>query len=277
MKPYLALIVALGLAACMKDGATNTDADLQPGQIQLQSLSKVSSSGTDSSSNYVFNLDTAKSSIEQEFILQNTGDYDVKNVKLTTNNSHFYFTPSEIPILPSSKKSMILQVIKLKVIHGLRLDGVGTDSMLPKGNNIAMAQITANTSNSRHDSVNISQNAQLKVFAKVMDMDIFIGSSTIPLGPPSGQVLSSGGSGPYINVAGATTLRFKNTGNTDITLKDAVSGVKLAYLKIDSSLNLTGYPENIEPDGQGTISDPVKFPQTSGKIVLRLLSPSNSR
>jgi hypothetical protein len=68
-------------------------------------------------------------------------------------------------------------------------------------------------------------------------------------------------------------LRFKNTGNTDITLKDAVSGVKIAYLKVDSSLYMTSYPENLEPDGQGAISDPVKFPQTSGKIILRLVSP----
>ena len=289
MKPYLALIAALGLAACMKDGATNTDAELQPGQIQLvQGVSAISGSGSsDSSSTYVFNLDTAKSSIEQEFILQNSGDYDVKNIKLITNNPHFYFSPSEIPLLPPTKKSLIVQVIKLKVIHGLRLDGIGIDSMLPMGLNSAKATITATTSNSHHDSLALSQSAQLRVFAKVMDVtasfytnvggifdsttdiDLFHGGSMFGTAVPNGTVSTYYAPGGY---------KIVNTGNVNLMVRNWNDGqtsvLDSAFLKPGESYEQTVPKGNathhsLELDAQGVISNSAKFHRNSdGRIFI---------
>ena len=182
MKRYLILVLALGFTACM-DAKDN--ADPQPGQLQLvamKGLAKVAASQQTSSSSttYVFDLDTANSSIQQYFLLQNTGDCDVQNVKLISNNSHFYFSPSEIDLVPPAKSSTLLQLVKLSVIHGTKINGVGSDSLLPKGNNVATIQLKGSTTNAHHDVIDISQGIQLKVYAKVFDVDFF-GFDTVPV------------------------------------------------------------------------------------------------
>ena len=268
MKPYLALIAALGLAACVNE-STDTGSDPQPGQIQLvQGLSK-SSSSSDSSANYVFDLDTIKSSVQDEFILQNTGDFDVKNIKLTTNNPHFYFSPSEISVLHPSKKSLLLQVIKLNVVHGVILDGVGYTDMLSKGLNTATAQITATTTNTKHDSINISQSANLKTFAKVADINLFQGSNLVDLSNPYGQSTVSApvnGFVPWYELSG--TIRVLNTGNTDLKLKNWSKGDS-TVLKPDSTWSLAA-PAVLEINTLGVISNPGKLIATGGRIVLKL-------
>ena len=275
MKPYLALIAALGLAACVNE-STDTGSDPQPGQIQLvQGLSK-SSSSSDSSTNYVFNLDTIKGSVTDEFILQNTGDFDVKNIKLTTNNPHFYFSPSEISILRSSKKSLLVQVIKLNIVHGFRLDGVGTDSLLPMGNNTVTATLKAVTTNSHSDSISLSQIANLKVFAKVMDINAFSDSTSIDLshsGTVTGTPFPFGVASVYTSPGKCKLL---NTGNVDITIREWNKGqtavLDSAIIKPGDSFFPTvniGNTVNIsvELDAQGVIANSSKFRRTTdGKI-----------
>jgi hypothetical protein len=106
MKHYLILSLALGFTACIveQSGLTSQSSNLepQPGQLQfayMHGMQKVSVSGgaVHDSTTYEFNLDTAKSSIQQYFILQNTGDFDVHNIKLTTNNSQKFKTIFPIP------------------------------------------------------------------------------------------------------------------------------------------------------------------------------------
>ena len=269
MKKYLALASALMFAACTNDGGTAANTDPQPGQIQLvQGLSKISSSSVDSSASYVFNLDTIKSSVQDEFILQNTGDYDVKSIKLTTNNPHFYFSPSEIPVLSCSKKSLILQVIKLNVLHGVILNGVGYTDMLPMGANTATVQITATTTNAHHDSLTISQNATLKTFAKVADMAVYSGSSQVNLSNPSGSSTTGNVITGFVPWYATSISSIKNTGNTDLKLKNWTDGDSVV-LKSDSIWSVTSSRSIIEVNTLGVISDPNKLLRSAdGRIVL---------
>ncbi len=92
MKRNLALTIPtalfLGLYGCMSPDAptpsqtpsTQNSGDPQPGQLELISqgsgsgLAKISARASDSSSVYEFDLDTAKSSVQRFFLLENTGD-----------------------------------------------------------------------------------------------------------------------------------------------------------------------------------------------------------
>ncbi len=250
MKRYLILTLALGFTACMN----SQDAAVEPapssqdavahGQIQLvamKGLSKVAASQqtSGSSTTYVFDLDTANSSIQQYFLLQNTGDCDVQHVKLVSNNSHFYFSPSEIDLVPPAKSSALLQLVKLSVIHGTKINGVGPDSLLPKGNNVATIQLTGSTTNANHDSINISQDVQLKVYAKVFDVDFF-GFDTVPVNMAKNNMNYGGISGLsgdgirgyYVGIKpyNSSTLKILNSGNASfkVTVFHAVSGVAVA-------------------------------------------------
>jgi len=213
--------LSLILSSCNQSDPTssNTSTGLQPGSLQLiQGLSVASSSVTrDSSYSYVFNLDTAEGSKQVFFILQNNGDYDITNVQLKTNNPQFYFSPSTIPVLHSSKASTVVQVIGLNIIHGTRLDGIGYDSVLSMGNNNVTVQISATTTDIHQDSINISQTAQLKVFAKLFDMNVYLGDSISSLTlanlfSPT-QVDCAGFQGMPAFTTNTTQIKIVNSGN----------------------------------------------------------------
>lgn len=286
MKPFLPISIALCLFACnqQENGLTSQtpSTELQPGQLQLvrmNGMAKVSATANTSkdSTVYEFDLDTAKSSIQQYFILQNTGDFDCKNVKLTTNNPKFYFTPSSFSVLPPSKGSSLLQVIKLSVIHGVRLDGIGSDSLLPMGNNTATVQLTATSTNSRHDVISLSQSASMNVFAKVMDIYAFSDSTPIDLFHPNGTLV--GTAFPFGAVDYYTTFgicKFVNSGNVNIMVREWNNGQTIvldsAVLRPGDSFfpatyKGTGAFGSVELDGNGVISNSRKFRRTTDERI----------
>ncbi len=251
LKQILILALVLGFTACMnkEDSVTAPiSSDSQPGQIQLVSmkgLAKVTSSlkTVGSSTTYTFDLDTANSSIQQYFLLQNTGDCDVKHVKLTTNNPNFYFSPSEIDILAPAKTSSLLQLVKLCVIHGTQINGVGPASQLPMGANIATASVSGTTSDSHHDSIAISQLAQFKVYAKIFDVEFYsFDSSLVDM---SRNNFNFGGYGGITGDAvrgfytgkkplSSPTLRIFNSGNTSFKVKAFYNDANYIAVAADS-------------------------------------------
>jgi hypothetical protein len=284
MKYYLILALALGFTACMnQESPTSAQTTVpQPGQVQLVAmngmgnggLNKISIQPSDSFT-YAFNLDTAKSSIQEYFILQNTGDFDIKNVTFTTNNPQFYFSPSTIALLPPSKNSSILQVITLNVVHGTRLSGVGIDSLLPTGINIASAQLTATTTDVHGDSLKISQNATMKVFAELMNFDIYANGSTTPdktIGLDDGPNPNFPEIVPDYELSG--TVRIANTGNVPINFlvwsDTSSSPIETVVVQADSS----GYvPAGtvVEAVWNGAITEPGKYQiDPYGRLVFHL-------
>ena len=301
MKKYLALIsLVLGFTACMNSENNSVPIDpisadgSQVGQLQLvamKGLHKVSTSTrtTDTSTSYMFDLDTANSSIEQYFLLQNTGNYDVKHVTLTTNNSHFYFSPSEIDVVSPSKTAPILQLVKLYVIHGIGLNGVGPDSLLPMGSTIATARLSGSTTNFHHDSIGISQEAQVKVYAKVLDV-AFVREDLTSLDMSKNSVgmggLDSLTSDWYREFyAGTNVMTVVNTGNASFQvtvfhsnpLPGVYNVIPVAFKEImpgdtaDVSLIANGGAV-LQIDGHGVVSNSAKTwlqPATNGKVIAR--------
>ncbi len=275
MKRYLAWVLALGFSACNQTDPTASSAPStspQPGQIQLsaQGLSAASLSARDSSS-YVINLDTIKSSAQDEFILQNTGDFDVKNIRLTTDNPNFYFSPSTIADLPPSKSSPILQVIKLNVIHGSRLDGIGFDSVLAAGANIANAHIAGSTVNFRGDSLPVSQSVQVKVFAQLVNIAVYDSTTPIDLATSLyGNATTTSDNYPDFRTPNGT-LRIVNTGNVPFTVEVFPNTLSPAVfsgvIPCDSGFTVHAPGSFVEIDAGGVTSNPfILPPSTNGKF-----------
>lgn len=281
MKKLLILALALSFTSCMNGG--DSAADLTPGQLQLVSmkgLAKVAtSSPTSGSSSYEFDLDTANSSLQHYFLLQNTGDCDVKSVKLTTNNPHFTFSPSEIELVPPSSGSELMQLIKLSVVHGVKLNGVGPDSLLPMGNNLATIQLTGNTANAHGDSIRISQSVQFKVFAKVFDL-VVLRQDSIPINFSKYGLGYNSAFFGYTHEAirtydsGIDTLTVVNAGNAPFHILIFNS----RYVPVDSFEVAGGasfklLPSTIQVDGHGVVSDPSKqylYTHPDGKVYMGL-------
>jgi len=279
---------------------------LQPGQLQLVSegasaglaktstdsvkgLAKVSRT-SDSSVTYTFDLDTAKASVQTFFLLENIGDEDVQNIVLTTNNPSFYFSPSTIALLHPSKSLAVQQIITLNVIHGTPLNGVGTAPLLPAGVNIATATLTATTTDAHSDTLTLSQSAQLKIFAQVMDVQAYDDSTPLDLSQPSGSMKGPGVPVqdwiPYYAITSGI-CKLVNTGNVPIIMREwsGTEGTDVVTLA-DSTIVAPGgtylptvyHPTldygSLQLDGQGVVSNPAKLLAVSdGRIFLRFQLP----
>ncbi len=306
MKHYLTLALAFSLIACMgkEDDITAQNANPSgtgassnlPGDIILTTqsaakagLGKVSLDVSDSSA-FDFNLGTARSSVQRFFIIKNVGGHGVQHIRLTTDNPAFYFSPSEISLLPAGNDSSAEQVIVLNVIHGVNLNGVGTAPLLPAGDNTANVSITASTTDSLGDTLSLSKQGQLNVVADVMDIAAFDDSTPIDLSRPDGNAMGPGIPVsqfiPYYAVSSGI-CRIVNTGNVDIIVRNwsgllnvaggtIVDSATLAPGDVYSAVvhNATGDYGSLQIDGQGVISDPVKLREVNdGRIFLRFQTP----
>ncbi len=278
MKRVFVLALALNVTACLfKDEPA---AVAQPGQIQLvplKGLEKNATAASNASTTYEFNLDTAKSSVADYFIMQNTGGYNITNMTIVTNNSQFYFTPSVIPVIPPSSTSSWIQVLKLSVIHGVELDGVGYANLLPMGENTATAQITATTTNAQGAVITLTQSAIFKVYAKLTNLAIY---------RPNGAALDLSQHGLVYSVVLAsivtdpvpdyplsdTGLNFANTGNSPFKVRVwHTTPVAADSFEVQAGGNFhLSMPAIIEIDREGVTSDPKLPVAANGKIYLSL-------
>jgi hypothetical protein len=229
-----AAATALTLSACMS-GNTGTGGETEtqttarkPGQIRLVSMSGLSKGALDSATT-AFTLDTARSSFQQYFILQNTGDEPITNLTFTTDNPNFTFSPSHIAVLPPSAGASVLQVIKLNVVHGKLLDQVGQGTFLSPGAVTVHAAINGSTDTGAGE-IAVSENLTLSTFAKLARFEIGIADSALRtldkvrygnfMSPVLGypfhmyylQVDSTGGN--Y-----SPDIVLKNTGNVALTIE----------------------------------------------------------
>lgn len=218
-------------------------------------------------------LDTIKSSRTFYFIIGNNGQSEITDVTVTTDNENFIVAPTHIPLIPGANRDMLLnQVFSLDVLHGTRINGIGSAKFLNKGDNICNLSIKGKASYGR-SSTSVSLNVRIKIYAELMSISLFQGRFEYDLN--TRDVLMSGfGTYPidemkmfyYFTINPPVTI--KNTGNVDIkmTLMSFDTGnpiTQTAMIQPNDTLNLllpireSEYRDGgmIRLDSKGTVFD----------------------
>lgn len=186
----------------------------------LKSAKEVAFIASDDSINFF--LDTLKSSRTFYFSLTNTGQNDITNVSLSTDDTSFVISPPNIKTLYGNKSPNIAslnQLVSLDIIHGTRINGIGFSGLLKKENNYCNINIQGQTNNGKSDTI-IRLKVKIKVFAKLMDISLFQEDQEINLFETPGKIL---GGGPF-NIAmnqyfyNNKPILIKNTGNVAINM-----------------------------------------------------------
>jgi hypothetical protein len=284
-----AAAMALTLSACMS-GNTGTGGETEtqttarkPGQIRLVSMSGLSKGALDSATT-AFTLDTARSSFQQYFILQNTGDFEVTEIELTTDNPNFTFSPSKIAVLPPSAGVSLIQVIKLNVVHGKLLDQVGQGGYLTPGP-VTVSAIVSGVTDTGAGPFTVTENATLSTFAKLARIEVGITDSTTGTldGVTYGHVMSPVLGFPFrayylkVDSTGGNyqpSLALKNTGNVALTIERRSPSnpyplIDSIVLPPDSAIMTKGNVFRI--DAHGTTFAPWQTPvESDGKVLMGL-------
>jgi hypothetical protein len=282
-----ACAAGLTLAGCLS-GNTSAESDAaRPGQIRLVSMNGLAKAAVSASGGLTFTLDTARTSFQQYFILQNTGDVPVTDIVLTTNNPNFTFSPSRIAVLHPSADAAVIQVIKLNIVHGTLVDAVGQGPYLPMGLLTVNASVSGVT-DSGGSEVTVGETVSLTTFVKLARFEMGSSDSTLQTvdklsyGLFMGPVLGY----PYnmyrvpVDSTGGNTnpdLILKNTGNVALTIEvrdrtgPEYSIVDSLVLQPDSAHT---FKNNIfRVDAHGTTFAPWQTPVESDGKVLFSASP----
>jgi hypothetical protein len=167
-----------------------------------------------------FNLGELKKSQSFYFMLTNGGDSDIKDIAIKSNNSAFQVSPASISVLPTGPGMTAVPVVRVNIVHGPSLSGVGLEPILSPGPHSARITITGNATGSDTAIISIALNVDLTVDAKVMDIELVDNGTSLDLTKPWGSsmgALELGGLGSarlYCYPEG--TLEIKNTGSVDI-------------------------------------------------------------
>ena len=239
------IITGLLLHSCEKD-----ETIVNPGKFELllissQLASLQESFGMDASEIF---LDTIKSSKSFYFTISNSGQYEITDVTITTDNENFIVSHSSIPLISGTNSEKVLnQVISIDVLHGAMKHGYGFNEFLNKGDNFCNLSIQGKSFNG--DSITtISLHAKIKVYAKIMSISVFQGRFVYDLNIPDRGLI---GGGPfsieemdifhYFTINPPVTI--KNTGNVSIEMTLASyntehSIIQTATIPPDDTLNL---------------------------------------
>src|SRR5271157_2109620 len=102
--PFILLVLVV--VSCKKSNLSDLPVNNVAGKFSFSMLnnlkSAITNQNTDSTS---FVLDTLKSSRSFYFILGNSGQNNITNVLITSDNTNFNVTPSSISLLPGSSNS----------------------------------------------------------------------------------------------------------------------------------------------------------------------------
>lgn len=234
-KIALFVIITVVVISCKKESGTPWNGVAGKFSMglanHLKSAKAIQTDGT-----VTFDLDSLKSSRSFYFILGNVGENDITNISLSSDNSNFNITPSTIEVLPGTKSknsSTLIQIISLDIVHGTRINGVGYTKLLSAGDNYGTITIQGHTRDSVSD-ISTSIKAAVKVYAKVMDIALFQGSTQYDLTQPAGKFIGSllfdvdqSNSYEY----SALPMSLKNTGNVGIQVTVAALGATNTVLQ----------------------------------------------
>jgi hypothetical protein len=102
-------IISLLLHSCEKEETISI-----PGKFEIQFISSpisfqdASMQGSYSQDVYEFFLDTMRSSKSFYFMINNSGQYDITDVTMTTDNENFIVSPTSIPLIPGTSSNELL-------------------------------------------------------------------------------------------------------------------------------------------------------------------------
>lgn len=279
----LAAAIAVCAASLAFTGCLSEKTGMEPearkaGQLKLVPMNGLAKTAASTSGTYVFTLDTTRTSFQQYFILQNTGDEPITDIELVTDDPNFTFSPSRIAVLPPSAGTSVMQVIKLNVVHGKRLDAIGTGTFLTPGAHSVDASITGTTEEGGNEvaveeDITFNTFAQLARFTLETDVDTFQLGDLMQgmtfdtefdiLGIPHYYVpmdsVRSLGNGIVMRNTGNTTLYIRNVNPHTYALQPAVIlppdsawAFNSAYLEVDSK-GVAFEPENLPTTTSGKV------------------------
>jgi hypothetical protein len=254
----------------------------RPGNIQFTRVQGLAKQAVSASTGEFF-LDTAKRSFSAFFILQNTGDTNVTDITLSTNHPNFTFSPSKIPVLAPSAGASLIQVIKLIVTHGPRIDAAGYGTFLPAGNVEATVTLQGKTLDTNGNIVNVTTSAKMKVFAKKADIEVSSGGvvrnlKTALRGTMNGDVTGYMAQFYVYQELGNGTnpVIVKNSGNVSLPVRvwnhyvSPPTVERSRTLAAGDTLRLD-HASYLELDPGDVVTDPEYLPrQASGKVLIGL-------
>lgn len=220
-----------------------------------------------------FDLGELKCSREFYFLLTNGGEEPFFDVSLTSSAAAFQVSPSNIAYLPGKTTvhggiaGGFIPIITLGVTHGKRINGVGSGQLLPMNQNSALITISGKTLQNG-DTVRVTQEIEMRVFARVMDIRLFNGQTEVDLAHPDAGFFGSGPMGTTTyRVYRVTNYTFdiENSGNVMVNAATWNQGVFVDSARIEPGSRRTltaGALDNFPAvvlDGNGTITHPERI------------------
>jgi hypothetical protein len=266
------MVLILAHSSCNKDEISKET----PGYFVIAELKNSESSSLKSTNGTLtssFDFGDLKASKEFFFLLMNGGDKPIFNITLFTDNSQFNIRPSHVDQLPggtllsNAVNTGIIPILTLGITHGINLNGVGYDDLLPMGVKTSVLTITGQTIDNG-DTIEISNSFDFSVNAKVMDIELYEGSNKINLENRTTSVATPlGGLGfiTYYSIYDTSMISIKNIGNVDIDLYYGdITGTQDNHILLSQSDSIsfkpTDYLTAIVLDSKGTITIPSKIP-----------------
>jgi len=219
------------IAGCKKENVNTTENGIS-GKFALGLASNLKS-GKVAESDNLFVLDTIKSSRSFYFILTNVGEEDITDVLISTDNSGFKVTPSTIKTLSGTKSNnspSLVQIISLDVVHGTRINGVGSTDLLNMGDNTCNLNIQGKTFDGK-DNVSVSLKGSIKVYAKVMAVSLYQGTQPYDMTKPTGKII-----GGWFDVS--QMFNFNYSTNIPIVIKN-IGNVRIKLIMDNFDANHT--------------------------------------
>jgi hypothetical protein len=125
-----------------------------------------------------FDLGMLNKSRDYYFLLGNSGGTDITGIAIGSSNNAFVVAPAAIDVLPASGMA-VTPIVRVSVIHGLNLNGVGFAPLLPKGPNQADIMVAGTTGGQA-----VTLTVHLTVDAKVMDVELLDANTAVDLMRP---------------------------------------------------------------------------------------------
>ena len=192
-----------------------------------------------------FLLGDLKASKEFYFLLSNSSDNPIYNIKLNTDNAQFSIMPEGISYLPgknSNSYDSFIPLITLGIIHGKQLNGVGNADLLPMGENSSVLTITGKTIEDG-DSIITESEFRFKINAKIMDITLSENGNEINLLNPIASFTSNLGEIIRYYYVSSEIVKITNIGNVDITV--TIMDQKGSQLELEDEFLL---PQNQSSD-----------------------------
>jgi hypothetical protein len=228
-----------------------------------------------------FDLGDLKATDDFLFILKNVGGAAIKDVTLTSSDPAFQVSPSTISLLEPSATAGIEPVVRLRILHGQLLGGVGYAPLMSPGAHAGQVTIQGQTTDGQGKGQQTSLQFSASVHAQVMDLKAYVGATAVDfLSCPRQQGY------PSCQIQGAPLdLKLENAGNVDIDLTwltmDFITSKATETLAVGASTPSTvEKAANYLPEvprafyairlwGQGAVSDPQRLPlQPDGNVFI---------